>query len=345
MAADIPEDCIELPPSLPAEPHDPVDPSNDRFYAAFEQGLLAAWICDLNERFTDVNDALCRLLDRPRELLVGGQVSEFTHPDERAAEAQDARDMLAGERDSAARERRLLGADGRAVWVLAGTRLIRDAEGEPLYFVGQATDLTEYHTREQRLRHLADHDPLTGLLNRRGFGRELRRHVSRLTRYGTSGALLMLDLDNFKAYNDTHGHSGGDKLLQAVSSGLSGRLRGSDMIGRIGGDEFAVLLPEVSSEQAEAVAAALVQSVRELSQPGEPAVTISVGIFVFDDIERLSEDRAMVGADLAMYAAKHGGRDRHAPFTARTLEDAEAMLLAVPVAQPTDPASTNVPRH
>jgi len=331
-------------PSLPAEPHDPVDPPNDRFRATFEQGLIAAWICDLNERYTEVNDALCGLLERPRELLLGSHVSEFTHPDERATEAQDAGDMLAGERDSATREKRLLAADGRTVWVLAATRLIRDAGGGPLYFVGQASDLTEYHTREQRLRHLADHDPLTGLLNRRGFGRELRRHVSRLTRYGTSGALLMLDLDNFKAYNDAHGHSGGDKLLQAVSSGLSARLRGSDLIGRIGGDEFAALLPEVSAEQAEVVAAALVESVRELSRPGEPAVTISVGIFVFDDVERLSEDRAMVGADLAMYAAKHAGRDRHAPFTARTLDEAEAMLLAAPVARPADPASTKVPK-
>jgi len=345
MAADIPEDCIEMPPSLPAEPQDPMDPPHDRFHAAFEQGLLAAWICDLDERYTDVNDALCRLLDRPRELLVGSHVSEFTHPDERATEAKDAGDMLAGERDGATREQRLLRADGRTVWVLAATRLIRDAEGEPLYFVGQASDLTDYHAREQRLRHLADHDQLTDLLNRRGFGRELRRHVSRLTRYGTSGALLMLDLDNFKAYNDAHGHSAGDKLLQAVSSGLSGRLRGGDLIGRIGGDEFAVLVPEVSAEQAEMVAAALVQSVRELSRPGEPAVTISVGIFVFDDVERLSEDRAMVGADLAMYAAKHGGRDRHAPFTARTLEEAEAMLRAAPVARPPDAAGTNVPKH
>jgi len=229
--------------------------------------------------------------------------------------------------------------------VLAATRLIRDPEGEPLYFVGQATDLTEYHTREQRLRHLADHDPLTGLLNRRGFGRELRRHVSRLTRYGITGAMLMLDLDNFKAYNDAHGHTGGDELLQTVSSELSERLRGSDLIGRIGGDEFAVLLPEVSAEQAEVVAAALVQSVRDLSRPGEPTVTISVGIFVFDDVERPSEDRAMVGADLAMYAAKRGGRDRHAPFSARTLEDAGAMLFARPVARPADPASTNVPEQ
>jgi diguanylate cyclase (GGDEF)-like protein/PAS domain S-box-containing protein len=334
-----------MQPSPPAEPHDPVDPAHDRFRSAFEKGLLAAWICDLDQRCTEVNDALCQLLDRPREQLVGGYVSEFTHPDEHATQAQDASDMLAGERDGATREKRLLRADGGATWVLAATRLIRDAGGEPLFFVSQANDLTDYHAREQRLRHLADHDPLTGMLNRRGFGRELRRHVSRLTRYGTSGALLMLDLDNFKAYNDAHGHSGGDKLLQAVSSGLSGRLRGGDVIGRIGGDEFAALLPEVSAEQAEVVAAALVQSVRELSRPGEPLVTISVGIFVFDDIERLSEDRAMVGADLAMYAAKHGGRDRHAPFTARTLEDAEAMLLAAPVARPADPASTNVPKH
>jgi len=74
-------------------------------------------------------------------------------------------------------------------------------------------------------------------------------------------------------------------------------------------------------------------------------VTGSIGIFLFSEQNGLSEHHAMVGADYAMYAAKHGGRDRHAPFTARTLEDAEAMLLTAPVARPADPASTNVPKH
>ena len=99
-----------------------------------------------------------------------------------------------------------------------------------------------------------------------------------------------------------------------------------------------MLLPEVSSEQADVVAAALVESVRELEHDPESRRSRSASVSSSStDADRLSEDRAMVGADLAMYAAKHGGRDRHAPFSARTLEEAEAMLLAAPVASPDRP--------
>ena len=318
---------------------EPEEPSGERFRSAFEHALVPAWICDTEQRFTEVNQALCDLLGRSREQLTGRHVSEFTHPDERDIDAHEANVMLSGERDGDAREKRLVRADGRVIWVLVAIRLIRDAAGNPLYFVGQANDLTDYHLREQRLRHLADHDPLTGLLNRRGFGRELRRHVSRLARYGSRGALLMLDLDDFKGYNDTHGHVSGDELLRAVGTGLISRLRAGDMVGRIGGDEFAVLLPEATPEQADVVAAALVQSVREIEQSDGASVTASVGVFCFDEMERLSEEEAMVGADLAMYAAKHGGRNRHAPFSTRTQagED-DPTRLSSPVVSPADPA-------
>jgi diguanylate cyclase (GGDEF)-like protein len=203
---------------------------------------------------------------------------------------------------------------------------VRDDDGHVSYLVGQATDLTEHHLREKRLRHLADHDPLTGLVNRRGFGRELRRHVSRLSRYGAKGALLMIDLDNFKGYNDANGHASGDALLQAVANTLTGRLRAGDVLSRIGGDEFAVLIPEATPDQAEVVGAALVQAVRELGEGGEPQVTASVGVFCFDEEHGLSEHNAMVGADLAMYAAKHAGRNRHAPFTLWTSASASRSM-------------------
>ncbi len=330
--------CVAMQPRLPAES----EGSPDRFRSAFTHAPLPAWICDLEQRYTDVNDALCEMLGRSHHELVGQPASEFSHPDERTGDLRDMESMLTGERDGCTREKRLLRADGTIIWVLVAMRLIRDPNGIPLYFVAQANDLTDYHLREQRLQHLADHDALTGLLNRRGFGRELRRHISRLARYGTKGALLMLDLDNFKGYNDAHGHGGGDELLRAVSTGLSRRLRAGDIIGRIGGDEFAVLLPEASREQASVVAGALVESVREVPQESGPKVTASVGIFCFDDVERLSEDGAMVGADLAMYEAKHGGRDRHAPFSGRTPRTDDPARLSAPVADPSDPAGPRV---
>lgn len=291
------------------------DAAEDRYRIAFEHAVLPAWFCDAQLRLTEVNEALCEMLGRPREELLGRPLSELTHADEREADERDIRLLLSGERAAFAREKRMLRPDGGKLFALVVMSVVRDDRGGPSYLHGHATDLTEHHLREKRLRHLADHDPLTGLANRRGFGRELRRHVSRLSRYGAKGALLMIDLDHFKDYNDTNGHAGGDALLQAVATTLTGRLRAGDVLSRIGGDEFAVLLPEASPEQAEVVGEALVQAVRELGQDSDPQITASIGIFCFDEEHGLSEHNAMVGADLAMYAAKHGGRDRHAPFT------------------------------
>lgn len=298
-------------PGLSAEPDDAVE---QRYRVAFEHAVLPAWFCDSELRFTEVNEALCAMLGRSREELLGRPLADFVRGEARAGGERDEASLLAGERSASALERQLLRADGTVVWALVALSVVRDADGSARFLIGQATDVSEHRLREKRLRHLADHDSLTGLVNRRGFGRELRRHVSRLVRYGAKGALLMLDLDNFKGYNDANGHAGGDALLQAVAQGLEARLRGGDVVGRIGGDEFAVLLPEATPEQAEVVAAALVQAVREIGQESEPKITISAGIFCFTETDGLTEHHAMVGADLAMYAAKRAGRDRHAPI-------------------------------
>ena len=94
---------------------------------------------------------------------------------------------------------------------------------------------------------MADHDPLTGLLNRRSLERELASHVARVKRIGATGAVLMIDLDNFKYYNDTQGHSAGDDLIVRIGQALQTRLRETDVLVRLGGDEFAVLLPNRGS--------------------------------------------------------------------------------------------------
>jgi diguanylate cyclase (GGDEF)-like protein/PAS domain S-box-containing protein len=287
--------------------------TRDRYRSAFEHAVLPAWFCDPELQLTEVNAAFCEMLGRSREQLISRRLSEFVHPTERDEDEHELETLLSGEREAVAREKRMLRPDNAMLWALVVMSVARDADGHTNYLVGQATDLTDHHRRETRLRHQADHDPLTGLVNRRGFGRELRRHISRVERYGATGALLMIDLDNFKAYNDTNGHAGGDGLLQTVAIALTARLRAGDVVSRIGGDEFAVLVPAATPEQAEVVGAALVESVRELGQDSDPAVTASVGIFCFDEQHELSEHHAMVGADLAMYAAKNAGRNRYAP--------------------------------
>jgi diguanylate cyclase (GGDEF)-like protein len=188
--------------------------------------------------------------------------------------------------------------------VVAQATLVRDAAGAPLHVLGQMQDVTERREYEARLRHLADHDALTGLLNRRAFEESLEAHVARARRYGAAGALLLLDLDGFKDVNDTLGHHAGDALLIRVAGALGDRLRETDVLARLGGDEFAVLLPMESGEAAELVARALVDVVRGL----DAGVTVSVGVAVVDSGEVTAEG-LMIDADRAMYAAKGAGRD------------------------------------
>jgi diguanylate cyclase (GGDEF)-like protein/PAS domain S-box-containing protein len=307
-----------MPPSLPADPETPL---TEPFQSAFHNALLPLWITDMDQRYVEVNDALCRMLGVPRAKLLGAHHYDFTHVDERELDDEELGLVLSGARDAFLRETRMVRADGSAIWVVIAMALVTGEDGEPSMLSGQAHDVTARRQHEQRLRHLADHDPLTGLLNRRGFDRELRRHISRIARYGLKGALLMLDLDDFKGFNDTHGHAGGDELLRSIGGVLGHRLRAGDVVGRIGGDEFAVLLPEATPEQAAAVADALVHSVREADHGRGRHATASIGVFCFDDTQSISENGAMLNADIAMYAAKHAGRDGYVPFEVGDLSE------------------------
>ena len=140
--------------------------------------------------------------------------------------------------------------DGELRLIEWSNTALTDADGEVTHVVGTGIDVTE--TREwaaertaveERLRHIADHDALTGLFNRRRFEQELDRHIAHGRRYGMDGALLVIDLDRFKRVNDGHGHRAGDRVLAEVASVLRKRLRESDILARFGGDEFAVLMP------------------------------------------------------------------------------------------------------
>jgi diguanylate cyclase (GGDEF)-like protein/PAS domain S-box-containing protein len=186
-------------------------------------------------------------------------------------------------------------------------------DGQIAYMVGTGIDVTaarswseERVASEARLRHMADHDALTGLYNRRRFEEELERHIAHGARYGMSGALLMLDLDDFKQINDGHGHRAGDRVLTAVAVVLRNRLRASDIVARFGGDEFAVLMPVGGTPEAEELADLLAAAVhRDVPTPAGP-LTASVGIALLD--ESSTADEILSRADDAMYADKRTAR-------------------------------------
>jgi len=186
--------------------------------------------------------------------------------------------------------------------------------GEVIGAYSVSRDITERKRFEEELRNLAERDPLTGLLNRRSFEREMREHIVHIGRYGEVGALVVFDVDEFKSVNDALGHAVGDELIVLAARELGAGLRSTDRFARLGGDEFAILLPEADASQAAAVAARLVETAREkcrIELPGGAArcCTISVGAVLFDREKHMQPDEPLIAADLAMYEAKRAGGD------------------------------------
>jgi diguanylate cyclase (GGDEF)-like protein/PAS domain S-box-containing protein len=290
--------------------------SQEQFWHAFEASVSPMWISSVDGGFLRVNDAACELFGHTRERLEQLSYYDVLHHEEHETTGNDVASTISGERRSYRRDKRLVRGDGSVIWVDMAVTVIHGEDGRPTHWIVQAQDITERHRERQRLQHMAAHDPLTGLLNRRGFDQQLRLHFMRHRHDGPPGALLMIDLDNFKTFNDAYGHAAGDTLISAVAIGLRRHLRSGDLISRIGGDEFAVLLPDTDGGGAEVVANALRKYVRDdlpnataESNPQTVAVTASIGVYSLGDEHGLPIDEAMDRADQAMYDAKRQGRD------------------------------------
>ena len=169
----------------------------------------------------EVNEALIALTGLPREQLVGMRsLGELTHADDLGTIREGMQRLVDGEIPTFRTEFRLLGAGGRERWVDLTTSTVTDADGVPLYRISQLYDVDVRRRAEERLRHLADHDALSGLYNRRRFHEELARELLLCERRGGRGAVLLMDLDNFKAVNDTFGHAAGDAVIERVGEAL-----------------------------------------------------------------------------------------------------------------------------
>ena len=213
--------------------------------------------------------------------------------------------------------------DGRLIWGEMLSKPDRNAQGEIIGYHGITREITERKHLEEQVRQLAFHDPLTRLANRRLMLDHLEQAMSASKRSQRHGALLFLDLDNFKPLNDTHGHGVGDLLLIEVAERLKACVREADTVARFGGDEFVVLLCELSTQPGEAAeqAVAIAEKVRTRlaepyvlqSAPSAPAIrhecTASIGVAVFRGRDE-SQNAVIDRADAAMYRAKEEGRNR-----------------------------------
>jgi PAS domain S-box-containing protein len=196
-----------------------------RFESAFAHAPIGMALVDMEGRWLQVNDALCRITGHTRTDLKATTLRAMTHPEDVDLDADFLRELLDGRIPSYQIEKRYRHAWGHYLWSLLVVSLVRDDQGKALYVVSQVQDISERKELAQRLEYLIDHDFLTGLVNRRRFEQELSREAERVARYGASGAVLMIDLDNFKDVNDAFGHKAGDDLLKGVAGAVRYRRR------------------------------------------------------------------------------------------------------------------------
>jgi diguanylate cyclase (GGDEF)-like protein len=220
---------------------------------------------------------------------------------------------LAGEADVYRDEIQVKRHDGRQVWVDLTMSVIREENGKPLYLLTQLLDIQARKEAEEKLRHLADHDPLSGVFNRRRFEVELDDELGHEAQHARSSAVLLFDVDDFKQINDTLGHAAGDAVIVRLGETLRNQVRTGDVVARLGGDEFAILLRRIDIAGAERIAtkireSARVSLARAIDKP--TPIGLSVGVAMIDGATGTSADEILARADTCLYEAKRLGGDR-----------------------------------
>ena len=285
--------------------------SEQRYRELFQNVTAGVFQTTPDGKFMAANPALVRMLgyDSEDELL-GLDVSRDIYMD---PEHRDnwARTMAEGGEVRNA-ELLLKRKDGTKVVVLENSRAVRDAEGRVLFYEGTLTDITAAHELSQQLSYDASHDPLTGLVNRREFELRLQRALEMSQATGATHAVCFLDLDRFKAINDSAGHVAGDELLRQLGQRLQLKVRANDVVARLGGDEFGLLLHSCGPNDAIQLANNLLKDVDEYQfvwGANTFSVGVSIGLVAINNtFKRIAQ--VMNAADTACYAAKDAGRGR-----------------------------------
>jgi len=293
----------------------------------FDNTIEAIMITDAEHKITSVNQAFTEVTGFSREDVLG----------------QDPKIQKSGKQDTAFYENfwHMLTKNGQWQGEILNRRkngelypawenitAVKDESGKIVQFISVFSDISAIKQAEKQLSHLAHHDALTGLANRLVFNANLEQAIERALRHKQKVALLFLDLDRFKVINDTLGHTAGDKLLQVVSDRLKQCVRAQDMVSRLGGDEFTIILEEITdSKDAAILAQKIISSITEPIQLDEQEVVVSssVGISVYPDDASNAPDLIKAG-DAAMYRAKNRGRHTFEFYVAELTEEARQRL-------------------
>ncbi len=257
------------------------------------------------------------------------ELDHRTHPEDRAEMERARNAHFNGHTPTYFNEHRIRCKDGSWKWVLSRGMLIsRDADGRPLRMIGTHTDITERKSAEALIRQQAFFDTLTGLPNRRMLRERLEQEIRHSRRNGQRLAVLFIDLDHFKEVNDTLGHNSGDQLLVEAGRRIKHCVRESDTVARMGGDEFTVILTDISiADTLEPVLQKILRSMDGLFQIGNEQVFVSasIGITLFPTDATEIED-LYKNADQALYVAKGEGRNRFSFFTPALQEAAQTRV-------------------
>ena len=284
---------------------------------AVEQSAISVLITDTDGIIEYVNPKFIQMTGYDREDLIGQNPRILKSGQTPSVEYQRLWENIVSGKDWQG-EFQNKKKNGDMYWERASITPIRNDKGEITHFLGTKEDITEQKKVEIKLLYMADHDPLTNLLNRRRFREEMEYWTALSLRHNNSGALLFLDIDDFKHINDTLGHQVGDELLVCIADMLRDRLRETDILARLGGDEFAVILPHTNTEQVLMLSKQLGELIRNhnfVTKNGRHInICVSIGMVLFPE-HGSDADTLLAYSDLALYKAKEEGKNRACLFS------------------------------
>lgn len=300
----------------------------DLLSTLFSNNNLGIGILNLDGQFSRVNHALCQLLGYSEYDLKQKNFYYLIHPDDQRNIQLHIQELIDRKLDVYQSEQRCYRKDGETVWMTTTLSLMRGSEDKPVNFVVQLQNITVQKKAEEKLKHMAYHDGLTGLGNRNRLEQFIKHVLASSRRHQQGFALLFLDLDRFKNINDTIGHEAGDLLLQIVAERLKSAVRNTDVVARLGGDEFVVVITDVKkTESVGVIAQKILSSVMEVIvvKGQEIYTTTSIGISLYpydgQDLPTL-----MKNADLALYRAKEHGRNNYQFYTMEMTNKAQEKM-------------------